>query len=91
MTYDKLMEMCKAVGNQERMNVLVAVKDEPQNVNTILKSMDIKQSTLSHHLKVLYEAELIDRDIRGREIYYSLNIEAMNKLGYSLQNFNDNE
>jgi ArsR family transcriptional regulator len=41
---------------------------------------DISQPTLSHHLKKLAEADLIDVERRGKWAYYSLNDQALEVL-----------
>ena len=38
----------------------------------LTEPLGLSQPTVSHHLKVLYEAGLLDRDRRGRWVYYSL-------------------
>jgi ArsR family transcriptional regulator, arsenate/arsenite/antimonite-responsive transcriptional repressor len=41
----------------------------------------LSQPTVSHHLKKLADACLLDREQRGRWAYYSLRPDAMEKLG----------
>jgi ArsR family transcriptional regulator, arsenate/arsenite/antimonite-responsive transcriptional repressor len=43
-------------------------------------AFDLSQPTVSHHLKVLYEAGLLDRDKRGVWVYYRVRPEAMQAL-----------
>ena len=38
----------------------------------LTEPLGLSQPTVSHHLKVLFEAGLLDRDRRGRWVYYSL-------------------
>ena len=42
---------------------------------------DLSQPTISHHLKVLHEAGLLDREKRGTWVYYIARPEAMAALG----------
>ena len=39
----------------------------------LAEGTDVSKPTLSHHLKVLTEAGLLDRERRGTSIYYRLN------------------
>ena len=39
------------------------------------------QPTISHHLKVLHESGLLDREKRGVWVYYRLNGAALSDLG----------
>jgi ArsR family transcriptional regulator, arsenate/arsenite/antimonite-responsive transcriptional repressor len=42
---------------------------------------DLSQPTISHHLKVLHEAGLLDREKRGVWVYYRARAEALASLG----------
>ena len=42
---------------------------------------DVSQPTISHHLKVLHEAGLMDRDQRGVWVYYRVRPQALASLG----------
>ena len=44
-------------------------------------AFDLSQPTISHHLKVLYEAGLVDRDKRGVWVYYRARPQALASLG----------
>jgi ArsR family transcriptional regulator, arsenate/arsenite/antimonite-responsive transcriptional repressor len=44
-------------------------------------AFDLSQPTISHHLKVLYEAGLLDREKRGVWVYYRARTEALASLG----------
>jgi len=45
----------------------------------------LTQPTISHHLKVLHEVGLIDRDKRGTWVYYRLNPEAVEHVRDALR------
>ena len=44
-------------------------------------AFDLSQPTISHHMKVLYEAGLVDRDKRGVWVYYRVRPQALGNLG----------
>lgn len=46
----------------------------------LTEGFDLSQSTLSHHLKVLHDAGLLDRDKRGVWVYYKARPDAMGAL-----------
>lgn len=62
----------------------------PEKIN-ILHNGDTYYPTISHHLKVLAEGNLITSKKVGLEIYYSLNIEKYNVLSRWFQFLNDIE
>jgi ArsR family transcriptional regulator, arsenate/arsenite/antimonite-responsive transcriptional repressor len=43
-------------------------------------AFDLSQPTISHHLKVLHEAGLLDREKRGVWVYYRARPEAMTAM-----------
>ncbi|WP_309646957.1 metalloregulator ArsR/SmtB family transcription factor [Nocardioides sp.] len=47
----------------------------------LLPAFDLSQPTISHHLKVLHEAGLLDREKRGVWVYFHARPEAMAALG----------
>jgi DNA-binding transcriptional ArsR family regulator len=44
-------------------------------------AFDLSQPTISHHLKVLHDAGLLDRDKRGVWVYYRARTGALASLG----------
>jgi len=44
-------------------------------------AFDLSQPTISHHLKVLHDAGLVDREKRGVWVYYRVRTEALASLG----------
>jgi ArsR family transcriptional regulator len=49
-------------------------------------AFDLSQPTISHHLKVLHEAGLLDREKRGVWVYYRARTEALAGLGALIGN-----
>jgi ArsR family transcriptional regulator len=47
---------------------------------------DLSQPTISHHLKVLHEVGLLDREKRGVWVYYRARTEALTSLGALIGN-----
>jgi ArsR family transcriptional regulator len=46
----------------------------------IVPALDLSQATVSHHLKKLTQAGLLDREQRGKWAYFSLNSKAAAQL-----------
>ena len=44
-------------------------------------AFELSQPTISHHMKVLYEAGLVDRDKRGVWVYYKARPQALAAIG----------
>ena len=89
----KIMEtskIFKALGDPNRLCILEILMQEEKCACELLASLKIGQSTLSHHMKILAEAELIHCRKVGKWIHYSLNregwtlaVEAMARISKS--------
>jgi transcriptional regulator, ArsR family len=56
---DTLAALCKASGDELRLNVLRALASDSFGVLELAQIFDVGQSGMSHHLKVLAQAELV--------------------------------
>jgi ArsR family transcriptional regulator len=72
----------RALGDPARVrivNVLATAGGEVCGCE-LTDALELAQPTVSHHLKKLHDAGLLDREQRGRWAYYSLNRAAVAKL-----------
>jgi ArsR family transcriptional regulator, arsenate/arsenite/antimonite-responsive transcriptional repressor len=72
----------KALGDPTRVRLvnLLATSDEPVCVCVLTEAVGLAQPTVSHHLKKLHAAGLVEREQRGVWAYYAINPEAMARL-----------
>jgi ArsR family transcriptional regulator len=63
-----------------RLMSLIAVGDEAC-VCDLTAPFDVSQPTISHHLKVLREAGLVDSERRGTWVWYRARREALGAVG----------
>jgi ArsR family transcriptional regulator, arsenate/arsenite/antimonite-responsive transcriptional repressor len=72
----------RALADPTRIKIvnLLAHSDEPVCVCEFLPAVDLSQPTVSHHLKKLTEAGLLEREQRGKWAYYSLSGAAIERL-----------
>ena len=61
------------------VNLLVDA-GQPVCVCELTEPLGLAQATVSHHLKRLTDAGLLDREERGKWAYYSINAQAMSRL-----------
>jgi ArsR family transcriptional regulator, arsenate/arsenite/antimonite-responsive transcriptional repressor len=75
-------DLFKALADPARVKLvnLLATSDEPVCVCHLIEPLGLTQPTVSHHLKKLTRAGLLDREQRGVWAYYSINREAMARL-----------
>jgi ArsR family transcriptional regulator len=76
-------EVFRALADPARVRIVnvLATSDEPVCVCNLLEPLGLTQPTVSHHLKKLTDAGLLDREQCGRWAHYSLRPEAVEKLG----------
>src|ERR1700759_1490838 len=70
----------KALADPIRLRLLSLVASHQGGeacVCTLNDAFDLSQPTISHHLKVLHEAGLLDREKRGVWVYYRARPEAL--------------
>jgi DNA-binding transcriptional ArsR family regulator len=65
----------KALADPTRIQIvsLLARRGTPMNVGQIVAAVDVGQSTVSAHLKVLADARFLLADHRGTATYYRIN------------------
>jgi len=63
------------------MSIVLSHEGGEACVCDLTDAFDLSQPTISHHLKVLHEAGLLDRDKRGVWVYYRARPDAISALG----------
>lgn len=84
-------EMFKALGHPIRLQMLLllAQSDEPVCVCDLERPFPIKQPTVSHHLRVLREAGLVETEQRGTWVHYRIRRQAVRMLKGVLTTLSD--
>ncbi|MEN1760042.1 metalloregulator ArsR/SmtB family transcription factor [Anoxynatronum sibiricum] len=70
----------KALGDLTRLRILMMLTDSEKCACDIQENFDLKQPTISHHMKILQQAELVRVEKRGKWMFYALNQERFQKL-----------
>ena len=84
---DDLAGRLAAVADPIRLQVLSIIANAPSGevcACDFVEPLGKSQPTISHHLKVLAEAGLVDGDKRGRWVWYRLGDHAVRSLSASL-------
>ncbi|ANV86528.1 MULTISPECIES: ArsR/SmtB family transcription factor [unclassified Picosynechococcus] len=69
-----ILQGFKALGDPIRLEILERLRAQELCVCELCDVLDLKQSKLSFHLKILKESELVLTRQEGRWIYYRLNL-----------------
>ena len=67
---ESLTDLNKALGDRLRLQILRLLKSESFGVLELCRILDIRQSALSHHLKILANAQLVSTRREGNSIFY---------------------
>jgi ArsR family transcriptional regulator len=75
-------DLFRALADPARVRVLniLATSEEPVCVCNLIEPLGLSQPTVSHHLKKLVDAGLLDREQRGKWAYFSLKRDAAERL-----------
>ena len=76
----RMAEMFKVMNDPTRLKIVNALLLSEMCVCDIAALMDMTQPTISHHLKVLRQRELIKYRREGKVVYYSLDDEHIGVL-----------
>ena len=65
----------KAISDETRQKIMNLCCCDSLSVNEIVEKLDVSQPTVSHHLAILREADLVTVREEGKQTFYSLNQE----------------
>ena len=71
-SFDKSVNIFKALGDNTRLKIVNALIDDEENVNSLVLKLGMTQSAVSHQLKILKLNGIIKSERKGKEVYYSL-------------------
>ena len=80
---ERIVPLVKGLADPVRLRLLSLVASHADGeacVCDLNDAFDLSQPTISHHLKVLHEAGLLDREKRGVWVYYRVNATALGDL-----------
>lgn len=85
---ERLALMLKAIADPTRLQIFRIIERAPAGeacVCDLADCLGFRQPTVSHHLKIMTEAGLLNRERRGTWSWYSVNYDGLNKVRAILQ------
>lgn len=76
-----MLPLLKALSDPVRLEVALALADGERCVCELTDLLNLAQSKLSFHLKVMRQAGLLEAREQGRWVYYRLRPETLSALG----------
>lgn len=86
-TIKSIEKISKALGDRHRLNILqhITKKGGCAQCAEIHEIIDLAQPSISHHVKILTEAGLIEAEKEGRQFKYTLNLSVLDNYLKFLQ------
>ena len=78
--YRQDVKKLKALADENRLAVMELLLDGEKCACVLLEKMNITQPTLSHHMKILCDAGLVDYRKAGKWMHYSISKEGSREL-----------
>lgn len=80
-------DIFQAIADPTRRAILVLVAMQAMTPNAIAEHFDIRRQSISKHLRILSECDLLYQKQEGREIYYELKIDRMKEIDMWVDQF----
>lgn len=80
-------DIFQAISDPTRRAILVLLTSQAMTAGAIAKNFDAARPTISKHIQILNECELVEANQQGREIYYQLKIDKMKEIDKWLEQF----
>lgn len=85
--YDMSVKVFKAFCDEKRLNILKLLQSGEKCACRLLEELDIGQSTLSHHMRILCDSGVVIARKEGKWSYYSIDEQGVKKAKILLDEF----
>ena len=85
MKYEDIAEVAKSLSDMSRVKILFMLSEGEKCACNLLERFDFTQPTLSYHMRILVNAELVNTRQEGKWIHYSINHDKMDDFIGSLE------
>lgn len=69
---EKIAAFFKVFAEPTRLSILQRLRSGPASVNDLVEALPTSQANISKQLKTLYEADLLERQQQGTQVFYSI-------------------
>lgn len=80
-------DIFQAIADPTRRAIIGLIALQSMTPNAIAENFNSTRQAVSKHLRILTECELVKQESRGREIYYSLEIQKMKEIDKWLEQY----
>ena len=83
-------DVFQAIADPTRRAILLLVAAHSMTAGAIASNFDTARPTVSKHLQILTECDLLEQTQNGREIYYNINAKKMKEVADFIEPFDLN-
>ena len=80
---ETIVRVCGALAVDTRVRILALLREGPRCVGALASRLEVSQSAVSQHLRILRDAGLVSADRQGYYIHYRLNEDALQAVAGS--------
>jgi DNA-binding transcriptional ArsR family regulator len=80
-------DVFQAIADPTRRAILLLVAFQSMTAGAIAANFDTARPTVSKHLQILTECDLLEQEQNGREIYYHINAKKMKEVADFVEPF----
>lgn len=80
-------DVFQAIADPTRRSIITLVAASAMTPSAIAENFDYSRQTISKHIQILTECELLEQEQKGREIYYQLNPKEMKQIADFIEPF----
>ena len=80
-------DIFQAIADPTRRAIIALIALQAMTPNSLAENFRTTRQAVSKHLRILTECELVKQEYKGREIYYSLEIEKMKEIDDWLEQY----
>lgn len=80
-------DIFQAIADPTRRAIISLIALQAMTPNAIAAHFDTSRQAVSKHLRILTECDLLQQEQKGREIYYTLEVEKMKQIDQWLEQF----
>ncbi|GHC60622.1 ArsR/SmtB family transcription factor [Ulvibacter litoralis] len=80
-------DVFQAIADPTRRTIITLVAASAMTPSAIAENFEYSRQTISKHIQILTECEILEQEQKGREIYYQLNPDGMKQIADFIEPF----
>ena len=80
-------DVFQAIADPTRRAILLLLAAQSMTAGAIAANFDTARPTVSKHLQILTQCELLEQEYNGREVYYHINAKKMKEIADFIERF----